>query len=59
MTIYLFHQQIIYVCLYALNGLVNPYIHATINFIVAMISSSIISLILMKFKSTRILIGEK
>ena len=59
MPIYLFHQQVIYFFIYWLNGVVNPYIHASINFIGAMVVSIIISSILMKFKCTRLLIGEK
>lgn len=59
MPIYLFHQQVIYVCIFLLNGLINPYIHAALNFIVAMIVSLLISIMTMKFKWTKFLIGEK
>lgn len=59
MTIYLFHQQIIYVTIIWLNGKVNPYVHSFVNFLVALVLSSFISALLMKFKVTRILIGEK
>ena len=59
MPVYLFHQQVIYVFISLLNGVINPYIHAGINFIGAMVISLIISTILMKFKWTRFLIGEK
>lgn len=59
MPIYLFHQQVIYFTIIWLNGKVNPYINATVNFIVAMAVSILISSILMKFKATRFLIGEK
>ena len=59
MPMYLFHQQIIYFMIYWLNGKVNPYIHAGINFIVALVCSFIISSVLMHWKVTRFLIGEK
>lgn len=59
MTIYLFHQQIIYVTIIWLNGKVNPYVHSFVNFLVALVLSSFISALLLKFKATRILIGEK
>lgn len=59
MPVYLFHQQVIYVFISLLNGVVNPYLHALINFIGAMVISLIISTLLMKFKWTRFLIGEK
>ena len=59
MPVYLFHQQIIYITIYMLNGLVNPYIHSIINFVVAMILSFALSAMLMRFKATSFLIGEK
>ena len=59
MPVYLFHQQIIYLSVYFLNGKLNPYLHATVNVIVALLISLSISLIMMKFKWTRLLIGEK
>ena len=59
MIIYLFHQQVVYISLYSLNNLINPYIHATINFVVSMAVSLLFSFVLMEFKATRILIGEK
>ena len=59
MPVYLFHQQVIYVFISLLNGVINPYLHAGINFIGAMVISLIISTLLMKFKWTRFLIGEK
>ena len=59
MPVYLFHQQIIYVTIYMLNGLVSPYIHSIINFVVAMILSFALSAMLMRFKATSFLIGEK
>lgn len=59
MPVYLFHQQVIYVFISLLNGVINPYLHAGINFIGAMFISLLISTLLMKFKWTRFLIGEK
>jgi len=59
MPIYLFHQQIVYVFIVLLNGKVNPFIHAGINFIGAMLIALLISVLLMKFRWTRFLIGEK
>ena len=59
MPVYLVHQQIVYVFIVLLNGKVNPFIHAGINFIGAMLISLLLSVLLMKFKWTRFLIGEK
>ena len=59
MPIYLFHQQIIYFVITALNGAVNPWINAGANFLVALIGSSLISAFLMRWRTTRFLIGEK
>lgn len=59
MPMYLFHQQIIYFTIAALNGVVNPWINAGANFIVAIAGSLIISSFLMRWKITRFLIGEK
>ena len=59
MPIYLLHQQVIYVLISCLNGVVNPYLHAGINFVGAMAISLLLSFLLMKFKWTRTLIGGK
>ena len=59
MPMYLFHQQLVYFVIFWLNGKVNPYINAGMNFVVSILGSMIISWILMKFKITRFLIGEK
>ena len=59
MPIYLFHQQIIYFTIVWLNGKVNPWIHAGVNFIIALTGSFLISLFLMHWKITRFLIGEE
>ena len=57
MPMYLFHQQIIYFTIIWLNGIVNPWINAGVNFLVALIGSFIISALLMRWKYTRFLIG--
>lgn len=59
MGVYLFHQQIVYVFIYWVNGRINPYLNAFVNFIGAMLISLIITFILRKFRVTRILLGEK
>lgn len=59
MTVYLFHQQVIYLTISLLNGKLNPYLHSAVNFITALVVSLIISSILFKYKWTRFLIGEK
>lgn len=59
MPVYLLHQQVIYVCLYFLNGKLNPYLHSAVNFAGAMLVSLLLSALLLKFKWTRALIGEK
>lgn len=59
MTMYLFHQQIIYFTIAALNGEVNPWVNAGVNFVAAIAGALIISIILNRWKITRILIGEK
>lgn len=59
MGIYLFHQQIIWFCLYLLNSYVNPYLLAPICFILSiLVSFGIVSLFLLT-KLSRLLIGEK
>ena len=59
MPVYLFHQQIVYVFIAALNGKINPYFHVGITFVATMTISLLISTLLMKFKWTRFLLGEK
>jgi len=59
MQVYLFHQQIIYVFITLLNGIINPYLNAAINFAASLVLSLLISALLMKFRPTRFLIGEK
>lgn len=59
MPMYLFHQQIIYFTIQWLNGKVDPWINAGVNFIVSLVASFVISAILMRWKVTSFLIGEK
>lgn len=59
MPMYLFHQQIIYFCIYLFNGRINQYLNVIVNFIIAVLCSMLISYMLMKWKITRFLIGEK
>lgn len=59
MTIYMLHQQIIYIMIYLLNGIVNPYVHSLVNFAVSLTAALGISVILGKIRITRFLIGEK
>ncbi len=59
MQIYLFHQQIIYGTIILFDGKLNPYIHAAVNFAVALSISLGVSVVLLKGKVTRVLVGEK
>ena len=59
MPMYLFHQQIIYFSITALNGKIDPWINACANYIFAILGSFVISKIFMHWKVTRALIGEK
>ena len=59
MPMYLFHQQVIYFTIDWLNGKVNPWIHAGVSLGLAIAGSLIISAILMRWKVTIFLVGEK
>ena len=59
MPMYLFHQQIIYFVIVWLNGKVNPWINAGANFVLSALGAFLISALLMRWKTTRLLIGEK
>ena len=59
MLVYLLHQQIIYFFIYWLNGIVNPYLNAAINFTGSLAVSLAASSVLMRFRVTRFLMGEK
>ena len=59
MSIYLLHQQIIYAVIVVANGCLCSYAHAFLNFVVSIALSIVISEILMKFRFSRFLMGEK
>lgn len=59
MPIYLFHQQIIFILLTLLNGILPAYIHSLVNFVGAIGISAVIAMVMMRFRFTRFLIGEK
>ena len=59
MSMYLFHQQIIYFTILWLNGEVNPYVNAGVNFACAFAGAYVISHVLMQWNTTRVLLGEK
>ena len=59
MTVYLFHQQIIFFMLYKLNGLASPYVIALLSFGASFGLSLVISTALLKWNPTRFLVGEK
>ena len=57
--IYLFHQQLVYCAIIAMNGKINPYIHAIFNVFIAFSGSFIISWGLLRLKATSMLLGGK
>ena len=57
-VMYLFHQQLIYFTLMFFNGILNPVIHASLNFVVAFSVSFILSIVLHKYYLTCFLLGE-
>lgn len=59
MTMFLFHQQIIYVTIYILNGKVDVYSQTIINFLTSCIFSFLLSVLLLRWKPLRFLLGEK
>lgn len=59
MVVYVLHQQVIYFCIVWLNGLINPYINAAVNFFVSLGISLLLATVLLKFRVTRFLVGEK
>ena len=56
MAVYLLHQQLIYLSLWLLNG-IPIFIHIIINFGFSLVLSILISLLLMRFRATRYMIG--
>lgn len=59
MPVFLFHQQVIYFVIFYLSARLNHYLCALIAFAVAFSVSVAISIVLMLFRPTRFLIGEK
>ena len=59
MVVYELHQQIVFFCIYFLNGLIPPYVHALINFLIAFSLSLGIASLLLLWNPTRFLVGEK
>ncbi len=58
-TMYLLHQQIIFVSIVLLNGLICPSIHLVLNFVISTAVSLVISVLLHRNSLLRILLGEK
>ena len=58
MVVYLFHQQFIYVVLKALNGALNPWLHAGVNFLISFGLSIVIAVVMKKSKLLLFLLGE-
>lgn len=54
--IYLIHQQIIYVVLWNITSAINPYLGSLINFLIAMIVSSVICWLLLRYKYSALLL---
>lgn len=59
MIVYLLHQQIIYFFITGLNGYIHPYLNGLINFAGSLSVSLLAAYILLKFKTTKFLFGEK
>lgn len=55
--IYLFHQQIIYFCLYLTRAELKPPIQITLNFTVALVLSTLLTIMLKKNKHTKRMFG--
>ena len=59
MPVYLFHQQVVYWLIWLLNGKLPVGVQLLVNFTGALLISMAISWVLMRFRPTRMLIGEK
>ena len=59
MPIYLFHQQLVYIAVTLMNGVMSPYFQVPIVVIFALGGAWGIAALLLKFRATRPLIGEK
>lgn len=55
--IYLFHQQIIYFTIVWFNGVVHPIIQAALSFVIATCISLAMSIVLKKWRVTRVMFG--
>lgn len=55
--IYLFHQQLIYFCLFITKGMFDPIFQILFNFFVSLLISLIITIILKKNKITKMMFG--
>ena len=59
MVVYLLHQQVVYFMIHWLNGKVGILLNVAINFTAAMGISLLAATVLLKFKFTRFLVGER
>ncbi len=59
MTIYMIHQQLIYVSIYLLFDKINLYFLGLINFVLSFGIALLISMVVLRFNATRVLFGEK
>ena len=59
MSLFLFHQQIIYLAICIANGKLNPIVQVVFSFTAALAGSFVINELMMKHKITRWMIGEK
>lgn len=59
MPIYLFHQQLVYLCLYWLNGAMHPYLHVAFHVVAVTVGAVLLSSLVLAFGWTRVLVGEK
>ena len=59
MVVYLIHQQVIYFLIHWLNGRVGIGLNVAVNFVGAMGISLAVATVLLKFRITRFLVGEK
>lgn len=59
MSIYIFHHSIVWIMISLWNGMINPYLHAVLTFLVSMVISLLLSFVCLKYKLTRFMIGMK
>ena len=59
MPIYLFHQQLVYIAVTLMNGVMSPYLQVPIVAVFALGGAWGMSLLLLRFRYTRPLVGEK